>query len=51
MKPPACYPLVSIYYQAGGDNLLARGLPLTSTVKVTTLVAIVCKETSPREYI
>ena len=43
MKPPACSPLVSIYYQAGGDNLLARGSPLTSTAKVTALVAIVYK--------
>jgi hypothetical protein len=41
--PPACYPLVSIYYQAGGDNLLARGLPSISTIEVTTLVAIVYK--------
>lgn len=42
--PPACYPLVSIYYQAGsGSLLLARGSPLTSTAKVTALVAIVYK--------
>ena len=26
--PPACYPLVSICYQAGSGNLLTRGLPV-----------------------
>ena len=49
--PPACSPLVSIYYQAGGDNLLARGSPLTSTAKVTTLVAIIYKRKPYREYV
>ena len=51
--PPACYPLVSIYYQAGSGSLLARGSPLTSTIKVTTLVAItsINKETPPRVYL
>jgi hypothetical protein len=49
--PPARYPLVFFDYQAGGDKLLARGSPLTSTAKVTALVAIVYKRKPYREYV
>ena len=41
--PPACYPLISFYHPAGSGSLLARGSPLTSTAKVTALVAITHK--------